>query len=344
MSTATIITDDPIVEVLADMKLNHPGVMAMAKWVERYRPNCVPEAGFNSVIDLLPHDGYEPLVDHQDGTNLRKRLVTDNELLAEIAGRKCYDSFAEAGAARTNGDYLESMWAGRIPHRSTGYHPKMSFFFAHISRRVSHELIRAYVGADRDEEGSPSQESTRFTHHPGIYIAHPHYLGNSTEMACFRELAELNYSHYRETIERKVFTFARDKGAEPKGLDRKRIYESSAGDLLMSCGTSMVWTTNPMALVKLFLERDDDAADMEMARFARKLKRVSFQHWPNLFYTFFDLKTGKPREKPAADPHACSFTGEEMTSLQALVQQWNEGAYKPEKFDGLVQKIKAIPS
>src|SRR5678816_754509 len=107
----------------------------------------------------------------------RRRKVTDNELLCELAGRKCYDSFAEAGAKRTNGEYLRSMWQGRIPHRSTGYHAKMSFFFAHVSRRVSHELIRNYVGADRDEEGNPSQESTRFTHHPGVYIAHPSILG-----------------------------------------------------------------------------------------------------------------------------------------------------------------------
>lgn len=166
--TATIITDGPIVVPLAQMQLIPDGVMKMAEWVKQYRPQCVPEKGFQNILDLVPHDGMDL---DPAGT---ARQVTDNELLAELAGRKCYDSFADAGAKRTNGEYLRSMWEGRIPHRSTGYHAKMTFFFAHISRRVSHELIRNYVGSDRDEEGSPSQESTRFTHHPGTYIAHPY--------------------------------------------------------------------------------------------------------------------------------------------------------------------------
>lgn len=273
---ATIITDDPIVEVLAEMAINHDGVMAMAKWVARYRPKCLPEGGFTQPMDLVPHDGLEA----------SGHKMTDNEFLCELAGRKCYDSFADAGAPRTNGEYLRSMWEGRVPHRSTGYHAKMTFFFAHISRRVSHELIRNYVGSDRDEEGSPSQESTRFTHHPGVYIAHPNILDDEEEMAIFRHDRHENYKAYCATIARKVAKFTARTGAPPKGLDKKRIYESTAGDLGMCCGTSFIWTTNPMALSKFFFERDDESADMEMARFARKLKQVSFARWPNLFPLF----------------------------------------------------------
>lgn len=286
-SQATIITGDPIVEVIAEMKILDEGVMSMAKWVERYRPMCLPESGFNKPMDLVPHDGTEPsqLARYEHGTEEARR-ITDNELLVELAGRKCYDSFADQGAKRTNGEYINSMWSGRVPHRSTGYHAKMSFFFAHISRRVSHELIRNYVGSDRDEEGSPSQESTRFTHHPGIYIAHPNDLQDEDELRLFHVRAQLNYDDYRTTIQRKVAAYATKKGIEPKGLDKKRIYESTAGNLLMSCGTSFIWTTNPMALTKFFHERDDEAADMEMCRFARMLKRVCLTRWPNLFPDF----------------------------------------------------------
>lgn len=304
---ATIITDDPIVTVLGEMALDHDGVMEMARWVQKYRPQCVPEGGFSEVLDLLPHDGWDidptkpmtevetPWPDGTGATGVRTRgtlrKVTDNELLCELAGRKCYDSFAEASAKRTNGEYLRSMWQGRIPHRSTGYHAKMSFFFAHVSRRVSHELIRNYVGADRDEEGNPSQESTRFTHHPGVYIAHPYYLQRDNdkfpdELARFRDRAQRNYEDYVATVERKIARFTEQTGSPPKGLDRKRIYESSSGDLLMSCGTSFIWTTNPMAITKFFHERDNDEADMEMARFARAWKRVVIARWPNLFTDF----------------------------------------------------------
>lgn len=300
---ATIITDNPIVCVLGEMALNHEGVMEMARWVQKYRPQCVPEGGFSEVLDLVPHDGWDvdpsaeainaaeaSVTRWPDGQGAtwaeRRRKVTDNELLCELAGRKCYDSFAEAGAKRTNGEYLRSMWQGRIPHRSTGYHAKMSFFFAHVSRRVSHELIRNYVGADRDEEGNPSQESTRFTHHPGVYIAHPSILGQEYELDIFRQKAQRNYEEYVATIERKIDAFRGRTGQPPKGLDRKRIYESTSNDLMHSCGTSFIWTTNPMAITKFLHERDNDEADMEMARFARAWKRVVIARWPNLFTDF----------------------------------------------------------
>lgn len=272
---ATVITDNPIVEVIAEMRTDDTGIMNMAKWVEKYRPKCLPEEGFKTPMDLVPHDGTD-----------NGRQITDNEFLVELAGRKCYDSFAEQAKPRSNGDYIHSMWSGRVPHRSTGYHAKMSFFFAHISRRVSHELIRNYVGSDRDEEGSPSQESTRFTHHPGTYIAHPNYLKDHDELAQFKVKAQENYEDYCETIKRKEAAYFAKKGTKAIGLDKKRIYESTAGDLLMSCGTSFIWTTNPMALTKFFHERDDEAADMEMCRFAREVKRVSLARWPNLFPDF----------------------------------------------------------
>lgn len=285
MATATVIVDEPIVVPLFQMQQIPEGIMEMARWIQKYRPHCVPEGGFNDVFDLLPHNGHD-----NDPFTGQSRQITDNELLAELAGRKCYDSFADAGARRTNSEYLHSMWDGRIPHRSTGYHPKMTFFVAHVSRRVSHELIRNYVGSDRDEEGSPSQESTRFTHHPGVYIAHPYYLESPTEMHQFMKLAQANYEMYVTTIERKVRTYQEHHGSAPKGLDKKRIYESSSGDLLMSCGTSFIWTTNPMALTKFFTERDDEAADMEMSRFARKWKKICFERWPNLFTNFHPAK------------------------------------------------------
>ncbi len=282
---ATIVTDNPIVIPMFQMQQIPEGIMEMAKWIQKYRPHCVPEGGFNDAYDLLPHDGND--VNPFTG---EARKITDNELLAELAGRKCYDSFADAGAKRTNNEYLHSMWDGRIPHRSTGYHPQMTFFIAHVSRRVSHELIRNYVGHAKDEEGIPSQESTRFTHHPGVYIAHPYYIEDEPELRRFRERAQANYEDYVLTIERKVDRYISAHGSAPKGLDKKRIYESTSGDLLMSCGTSFIWTTNSMALTKFFHERDDDAADMEMSRFARTWKKVCFERWPNLFTDFHPKK------------------------------------------------------
>jgi thymidylate synthase ThyX len=265
--------EGPIISVLAEMAIIHEGVQEMADWVKRYRPNCVPEGGFEHPLDLVPHDGTEA-----DG-----HAITANELLCELAGRKCYDSFADSGAKRTNREYLASMWQGQIPHRSTGYHAKMTFFFAHISRRVSHELIRNYVGADRDEEGSPSQESTRFTHHPGCYIAPVRDLDDRAALEHFEVAAQENYTRYCDYIRGEANAFEDEHGHAPKGMDRKRIYEAASNYLMHSCATSFIWTTNPMALAKFFAERDHEAADAEIQRFAHQLKLLCLDRWPNLF-------------------------------------------------------------
>ncbi len=65
--------------------------------------------------------------------------------------------------------------------------------------------------------------------------------------------------------------------------DRKRIYEASAQLLPGAACTSFTWTTNPMALSKLFTERCDFAADLEIQRFAVKLRALCYERWPNLF-------------------------------------------------------------
>lgn len=298
MRKVTIVTEAPTIEVLAAMQLDPEGVLAMAAWVKKYRPACVPE-DFDpenaSAMDLLPHDGREAIdadvvmpdgshVVTADGSRIKvNRFVTDNELLAEFAGRKCYDSFAEKAAPRSNKQYLESMWSGRIPHRSTGYHPKMSFFIGDVSRRVSHELIRNYVGADRDEEGSPSQESTRFTHHYGAFIAPPKDLEYPDSITYFTDAMQEAYDRYGYYIDSEILAFRKRTGAEPRGMDRKRIYEAASNYLPHSCATSFIWTTNPMALAKLFAERCNTDADLEFQRFANKWKGICLERWPNLF-------------------------------------------------------------
>lgn len=181
----TILTGDPTIEVIAEMRLDYEGIDRMADWVGSHRPECLPE-------DLLGDPGIQV---HMNDPKWRSRQlfphnllrdvepnrpvgerITDNELLVELAGRKCYDSFGLKAGKKTNAEYIANTQAGEIPHASILYHAKMSFFFAGISRRVSHEIIRNYVGADRSEEGNPSQESTRFTHHYGFFIMPIRYL------------------------------------------------------------------------------------------------------------------------------------------------------------------------
>jgi len=284
MSKEITLVYQPTVECIAEMNLEQPGIMKMAEWIKLHRPNCIPADGIESIIDLFPHGGFEASDAFASPMSEPDRYLSGNELLVELAGRKCYDSFAEQGKKATNREYIATTQKGPIPHASIQYHAKMSFFIAGVSRRVSHELIRNYVGADRDEEGSPSQESTRFTHHYGFYVVHPKIHGSVTETQKFREAMQVNYDAYTDFIDREVdqFKYLHNQ-EEPKGLERKRIYEGASSYLSHSCETSFIWTTNPMALKKLFKERCDLLADAEMQRFANKWKMLCVVRWPNLF-------------------------------------------------------------
>jgi len=169
------------------------------------------------------------------------------------------------------------------------YSAKMTFFFAGISRRVSHELIRNYVGADRDFEGSPAQESTRFTHHYGFFIMPPRYLGDTTRFSVktrqqrFAESMQQAYDNYLQMVEFEVEQYIKQNGVAPTGMEKKRIYEAASSFLPHQAETSLMWTTNPIAAAKFFKERENPAADLEMQRFAKTWRRVCVARWPNLW-------------------------------------------------------------
>lgn len=287
----TVWTGDPVIAVIAEQRLVDEGFTEMADWVRSHRPNCgVPDV-VKTAYDLLPHVQIDiPNGEFRDGLELGHgwvgRPLTDNEVLAEISGRVCYHSFGDAAGRKTNKSYLEHIFSMDPLHSSILYHCRMSFFFAGVSRKFSHQFIRNYVGSDRDESGSPSQESTRFTHHYGSYVAPPYLVRSNAELEGYDEFhasCERNYAEYCTFIDNEVARYTRDHDKAPTGSARKDIYEAAAGMLTMSAETSFVWSTNPMALRKFLKERCHDAADAEIDRFARKLARICFERWPNLF-------------------------------------------------------------
>lgn len=195
----------------------------------------------------------------------------------------CYDSFAEKAGKKTNREYLANTQAHAIKHASILYHTKFSFFIAGVSRRVSHEIIRNYVGADRSEEGSPSQESTRFTHHYGYYVVPPKIAVDEAAVEDYRQKMQLNYDGYTEYIRREVAQHQATFGTPPTTAERKQIYEAASQYLSHGCETSFIWTTNPMAIAKFFKERGDKAADAEIQRLTRKWRGLVLPRYPNLF-------------------------------------------------------------
>lgn len=281
---------EPTICVLAEMQIENQGLRQLVSWLGSAAPGCLPDDWAQTVQDAPDsQQALQELIFTHQGLRESGFGLTDNEQLVELAGRKCYNSFGKKAGHNTNASYIANILGGpgKIFHASVLYHAKMTFFFAGISRRMSHELIRHYVGADRSEEGCPSQESTRYTEHPGHFIVHPRMLsgveGVEEPDAQFQSAMQHAYTQYLNYLSSEVRTFKQVRGEEPKGMDRKRIYEAAAMLLPGAAATSMIWTTNPVALAKLFQERCDSAADLEFQRFATKLRALSYERWPNLF-------------------------------------------------------------
>jgi thymidylate synthase (FAD) len=266
----TLITE-PTVILIAEMKILSEGLNALYDWVGRYRPECLPDGD-----DGLENRG-ELLFPHRDA-------VTDNERLAELAGRNCYHSYGKKAGRKSNAEYIAHTQQGAIPHRSILYHAKMTFFIAGVSRRMTHELIRHYVGADREEEGSPSQESSRYTYHPGHFVVPPAMIAQGKEsVAFYRASVEQSYNRYCTYIQKTTDAHRERTGKEPVGLDRKRIYEAATGLVPRSVATSLLWTTNPVALRKLFHEREDESSDLEFQRLVGKWKPLATERYKGFF-------------------------------------------------------------
>jgi thymidylate synthase ThyX len=274
-----VLVTKPIVIVVATMRMDMAGIRELTKLIADRRPSCFDEGQVDSLGNSIDSNLSALLAHPID--------ATDNELLAELAGKGCYLAFGDHSSGKDTATYLnDTLHRDGIPHRSIAYHPQVSFYFAGISRRMLQELIRNYVGSNREVEGSPSVESTRYVMHSGRYVVHPRDM-HLTEDQQLRDAA-LGDAHYLVYLESQIAAFKKSFGVEPRGMARKRIYEAASGRLSQSAETSLLWTTNPVAIEKLLWERGGDGsdaypADLEFQRFAALLAKISLDRWPTLF-------------------------------------------------------------
>ena len=312
-----IITTPPIVVPITRIQLDPEGVAEMARWVHENRPECLPDDLFTCedcgsnfppediMMSLFPHEGMEPDIFGGQGGPYRE--VTGAELLPELAGRKCYDSFGIMAGRKTNADYLRHVMSMDPPHASILYHTHLTFFIGDTSRRLSQEMFRNYVGSHANHEGAPSQESTRYTVHHGAYVAHPWDIENDKAgmhagLETYQRDCEILYEMFCAYVENEREQWHNRNGGYGQsntGLGpvpcrkmppdvHKAILGSAAQRHGWGFATSYIWTSNPIALAKLFKERDHAAADPEFQRLAHTWKRVCVMRWPNLFPQYIE--------------------------------------------------------
>src|SRR3990172_10864173 len=108
MSTKVTLVTEPTVFVLASMQLEPEGLKDLVGWLAEYAPQCLDpeEAGALDFVRVFPHTGMR---DKQQGVDLGRRL-TDNELLVELSGRKCYNSFGKKAGRNTNAGYVANLF------------------------------------------------------------------------------------------------------------------------------------------------------------------------------------------------------------------------------------------
>lgn len=267
---------EPQIFVVGHTEIDWDGAEEVGRWLSEFEPDCFPD-GFKGVEDMFPHDAST----RADGTG----HLTGPELLVEFFGRLCYNSYGAKAGRKTNSGYIANLFGkpGEIPHASVLYGATVNFVFADVSRRLSHELIRTYVGADREERGNPSQQSTRYTIHPGRFVVHPRDVGRPQKVASFKQTCAASYSRYKQYLNSEFSDFQDTHGDLPKGGARKEILEAAAHRLGWAISTAFAWSANPISLAKQIRERTDLRADREYQRFAKKLEQVCHARWPNLF-------------------------------------------------------------
>lgn len=213
--------------------------------------------------------------------------ASDAEVLAEFAGRVCYQSFGAAQYTKGTGQYLSNILSQK--HGSVLEHSWFSFALEGISRSLSLELVRHAEGT------AISQQSQRYVDESDCSFVMPPELlrteyddssRKSWTVAC--ELAQQRYGQLVNAISLEM------ESDLPKRERRIRARQAARAVLPNCAETQMVWSANLRALRWVIEARGSRFADLEMQRFARQLLWVMRREAPILFADMeYDAATGE---------------------------------------------------
>jgi thymidylate synthase (FAD) len=192
---------------------------------------------------------------------------TDSEVLAEFAGRVCYDSF---GVGRDSDGFAANIV--EHGHFNVLYHPHYSMFIEGVSRNLSHELVRHHVGF------SPSQRSTRYcdesespvVHHPQVQAIDAKYVGVKRRIDEFETAMRLAYNAVVDTL-------------TEQGCDRKTAQGAAARILPNGIETVLVWSGNLYAFMSMLERRTALVADEEFRLLGVEMLREITAKAPRYF-------------------------------------------------------------
>jgi thymidylate synthase (FAD) len=197
---------------------------------------------------------------------------TDCDLIAEFAGRSCYQSWNRPNPkTASNEDYLKNIL--RQQHESVLEHASATFYVTGVSRSLTHELIR-------HRHLSYSQLSQRFVDESEAEMIKPPALAGDADLESWVDRArEDSLSLYNDLVQ--LLT--------REGRSRKEAREAARAVLPNATETKLVVTGNMRAWRDVLMKRGSIHADAEIRLLAIELYRQLSDIAPN---TFQDIKIG----------------------------------------------------
>lgn len=230
--------------------------------------------GLDGWIDFNRHNEAEtylmsPIKHIRDQDQLLSPEHEGGELMAEFAGRFCYDSFQKGrGSEEYVGNVLE------MRHGSVLEHVSFNLAISGVSRSLTHELVRHRVGF------AISQESQRYVDAKSIkFVIPPICLDlcdgdlNDPMIQGFADDCEKALGAYARMQDQIAERFAIRGEEDPstiklKSMQKKRANEAARALLPNASETKLVWTGNLRALRHFCELRGEEHADLEIRRLA----------------------------------------------------------------------------
>lgn len=216
----------------------------------------------------------------------------DGEWLVEMAARLCYMSWAKEGEtieSRCHEDHIRHLV--EVGHGACIEHCTMNFIIWHVSRSLTHELVRHRIA-------SYSQLSQRYVDSSSVCFIVP---------PAIQELSKNDPDIYRNWVghceqSRQLYEKLTEKLSEmyshvKSRLERRKMARQAARSVLPNCTETKIFVTMNARAVRHLIElRANPAADVEIRKLAVKVFHILKTQAPLLAHGMETVKLADETE------------------------------------------------
>lgn len=235
------------------------------------------EAIGNYLVDTYGGQGDDW---YEENVGTQRGAASDSELITEVMGRLCYQSFAPGinknvtKIRKGNEEYLKHII--EVGHGSVLEHGSTSWILRDVSRVFTHELVRHRAGV------AVSQESLRYVRMDnfGLWIPNDPALTPEIVKACETQVGQ---------SELFCTWLSKQLGLDDPGrsMDYKKVWTSFIRRFApQGMSTSIGITINFRALRHVIVMRTAKAAEAEIRLVFDEIAKIAVERWPSLFQDF----------------------------------------------------------